>query len=136
MGVAPGKRGTLLLSAAESRRGDLAAIRESVEYLAKLQSVRVLAAGEAAPEQATRAVVGDVELHLPLSGLLDAEKERTRLPKERDGIAQHLDQLRRKLKNESFLSRAPGEIVEREQRRAEELEATLARLEAQMELLG
>jgi valyl-tRNA synthetase len=136
MGVEPGKRGTLVLAAPKARRADLAAIGASVELLAKLISVQVLADGEAPPQRAARAVVQDIELHLPMSGLIDAGKERARLGKERDGLAQHYEQLRRKLENESFLARAPADVVERERRRAEELQATLQRLAAQIEQLG
>ena len=64
------------------------------------------------------AVVDRFDCYLPLEGLVDLEKERKRLEKERDQVSGRLKGVRAKLANDNFTSRAPAEVVEREQRNA------------------
>ena len=67
----------------------------------------------AKPPQAATTVVADFEMHVPLEGLIDFERERARLEKERAGIAEDLARLQARLDNPDFIRRAPPEEVEK-----------------------
>ena len=61
-----------------------------------------------------KAVVGDVEIFLPLAGLIDFSEEEKRLTKEIDKLSKDLSTAARKLTNEDFLHKAPAEVVAKE----------------------
>ncbi len=74
---------------------------------------------------AARGVVGEMEVAIPLAGLLDLDVERARLRRELDRVEADVAARARKLQNDSFLDRAPAAVVELErslQRAAEERE--------------
>ena len=134
IGVPPGKRGTLVLAADDGRRARLEALLPHVETLAKMESVEIHAAG-GRPGQCVSAVIGDLEVHLLLEGLVDLEKERQRLSKERDAVLGRLKGARTKLANENFVDRAPDEVVQRERDLVDQLEETLSKLDRQVQAL-
>ena len=71
-------------------------------------------AGLEKPEGAATGIVDDLEIFVPLGGLIDIDKEKDRIVKEIQRIEQMLEGLRKKLKNKNFIDRAPGEVVEKE----------------------
>lgn len=77
---------------------------------------------------------GTVEVALDTSGAVDVEAERKRLEKDLAKANKELDQTGKKLANESFLAKAPDEVVEkirtRQQIAQEEVDRITARLEA------
>jgi valyl-tRNA synthetase len=85
------------------------------------------------PDAAT-AVVGAVELSIP--GVIDVEKERTRLSKQCDQLRGRIDGSRRKLANANFLSKASPDVVQKERDRLAECEAEIAHVEAALTALG
>ena len=66
---------------------------------------------------------------IPLGGLVDLDKERERLRSEIAEIELNRDRLAVRLSDERFLSRAPGEVVERERERLESIEERKGRVE-------
>lgn len=77
---------------------------------------------------------GTVEVALDTSGAVDVEAERKRLEKDLAKANKELEQTGKKLANESFLTKAPDEVVEkirtRQQVAQEEVDRITARLEA------
>ncbi len=59
-------------------------------------------------------LAGQVEIYLPLAGLLDIGKELGRLDKEIGQTQQEIERLKGKLANEAFVARAKPEVVEKE----------------------
>ena len=135
LGVPPGKRGRALLRGQGEIVRDVGSLTAPIALLAKLETVEVLSAGAEAPPQSVSAVVGDLEVFLPLEGLVDLEQERARLAKERDGVARRLDGVRGKLSNEKFVSKAPAEVVERERALEASLTDTLTKLDERIAAL-
>jgi len=111
----------------------LGRLHPHVENLARLEEVEIAADAGRSADAAT-AVVRDVEIFV--FGVVDVEKERTRLTKQRDQITGRLQGARRKLENENFLKKAKPEVVERERRRLDELETELATVERNLAELG
>ena len=66
---------------------------------------------------------------------MDLDAERMRLAREADRILSELENTRRKLMNQDFLTKAKKEVVERERQKLEQLEETVAKLKRAEEAL-
>ncbi len=131
MNIAPGRPLAVLLQGGEARdRARAEAHWRYLQPLARLESVRWLAADDEPPEAAT-ALVGDLRILIPMAGLIDREAELARLEKETARLRKDLERGERKLANADFLARAPAEVVAKERARAAELQAAIARLDEQ-----
>ncbi|HNM06484.1 MAG TPA: class I tRNA ligase family protein, partial [Leptospiraceae bacterium] len=73
------------------------------------------------------------EIILPLSGLVDMEKEKQRLKKEMDSVAAELEKINKKLNNPEFISKARPEVISKEKEKAEVLKNKAASLEKALE---
>ena len=80
------------------------------------------------PGPAVSTTVAGVDLHLPVEGLVDRDKELARLSKEEEKAVADLAKLDARLSNPDFIQRAKPEIVAREKAAAEELRDKLAKI--------
>ena len=112
-------------SAEDLRR--LADFEPLLSKLAKLESVRVLAAGEEAPMSATT-LVGEMEVLVPMAGLIDKDAELARLDKEVARLEGEVKRVGGKLANEGFVAKAPAEVLEKERAKLAEAEQALAKM--------
>jgi valyl-tRNA synthetase len=71
-------------------------------------------------------------LFVPLEGLIDLGVERARLQKEIDRIEGMLRGIRGKLGNESFVAKAPPDVVDKEREKLHSFETTQAKLKANL----
>lgn len=108
----------------------LADFEPLLNKLAKLESVRVLASGEEAPMSAT-ALVGDMQVLVPMAGLIDKDAELARLDKEIQRLDGEVKRVGGKLANEGFVAKAPAEVLEKERAKLAEAEQALANLTEQ-----
>jgi valyl-tRNA synthetase len=83
------------------------------------------------PTDAITLVVGSIEVHLPLSGMVDQEEERARLARELDAAQAQIDRLEKLLASD-FASKAPPAVVQKERERLAALQETARMLEAQL----
>ena len=108
--------------------------QQFLSKLAKLDSVAWLNQDEEAPMSAT-ALVGDMEILVPMAGLIDKDAELARLNKETEKLQKELMKVKGKLNNEKFVSNAPEEVVAKEKSRLEEMETTLSKLNQQQQTI-
>ncbi|KTT44022.1 valyl-tRNA synthetase [Pseudomonas oryzihabitans] len=120
-------------SAEDQRR--LADFEPLLNKLAKLESVRVLAAGEEAPMSATT-LVGEMEVLVPMAGLIDKDAELARLDKEIGRLEGEVKRVGGKLGNEGFVAKAPAEVLEKERAKLAEAEQALAKLVEQRQRIA
>jgi valyl-tRNA synthetase len=113
----------------------LADFEPLLSKLAKLESVRVLAAGEEAPMSAT-ALVGEMEVLVPMAGLIDKDAELARLDKEITRLQGEVQRVGGKLANEGFVAKAPAEVLEKERAKLAEAEQALGKLVEQREKIA
>jgi valyl-tRNA synthetase len=73
------------------------------------------------PQDASIQVAGDVQIYVPLKGLVDVEAEEQRLLKEIGKIEKEIEQFSRKLESPAFVDRAPAEIVAKERQKLAEV---------------
>jgi len=76
---------------------------------------------------AATAIVRDVEVHV--EGVVDPEKERAKLEKQKEQLLQKIAACERKLANEGFLAKAGEAVVAKERAQLEELGKQLAAVE-------
>lgn len=81
--------------------------------LCKLTGIHFLAAEEPTPVSAS-AVVRDLELLIPMAGLINKEAELTRLDKELAKLAKDIGLAESKLGNPKFADNAPADIIAKE----------------------
>lgn len=74
------------------------------------------------------AVLGDLEIHLPLAGLIDKSAELARLAKEIKKLESEQEKSSSKLSNENYTSKAPAEVVAKERERLQQTADTLDKL--------
>jgi len=110
-------------------------VREAAAFVGRMQSLTVVEAGAELPKECSVAVVGAIEVALPLAGLVDLDEERARLAKEIKKKQKDLAGLDNKLANQKFLDRAPAEVVAKEQQRQVDLREALAKQQALLERL-
>jgi valyl-tRNA synthetase len=110
----------------------------AVKALARVGILRLLAPNEPRPDPSTvtTAVVGGATLYMPLAGLVDTAAERERLQKELEEARARVKSLQDRLANETFRSRAPAQVVQKEEERLAETQERVARLEEQLARLG
>ena len=106
-----------------------------LESLAKLESITWLEENSQAPESAI-SLVGDMQLLIPLAGLIDKQAELSRLQKNIDKLEQEAQRIKAKLSNENFVSRAPENVVNKEKEKLAETESALASLRGQAERIA
>jgi valyl-tRNA synthetase len=124
------------ISATIATNGELFGSRaDIITRLARLRPLTVVEQMDGKPERSVALIVGESTVYLPLAEMTDLQAEGARLARELAGATSALDGLRRKLANDSFTSRAPAEVVERERARLTELEERVARIEEQQALL-
>ncbi|MDR1611464.1 MAG: valine--tRNA ligase [Planctomycetota bacterium] len=82
------------------------------------------------PAQSAAEVMTGLQVYLPLAGLMDVDLERKRIEKEFDRKRDTLVRLNEKLRNHEFTSKAPPEVVRREEERKAELARQMGELEA------
>jgi valyl-tRNA synthetase len=81
-------------------------------------------------------MAGDVEVMVPLEGLVDTGDEAARLEKEMAKLGKRRDDLKRKLTDSKFVDRAPLEVVDRARAELAEIEAALSKIEDGLRRLG
>jgi len=103
--------------------------------LAKLESIVWLQSEQTAPESAI-SLVGEMNLLIPLAGLIDKQAELTRLQKNILKLEQDAERINAKLANENFVARAPDAVVIREKEKLADNESALASLRVQADKIA
>ncbi len=131
MNIGPGKPIPLYLanSSAEDRRR-LQVNEITLAKLARLESISTLGAGQTAPMSAT-ALVGDMQVLVPMAGLIDTRAELARLDKEIKRLEGEIKRVAGKLSNQGFVAKAPPAVIEKERAKQAEYEHALEQLTEQ-----
>ena len=79
---------------------------------------------------------GGIEVYIPLAGLVDLDKEIARLEKESGAVSRELERVRGKLANESFLAKAPPEVIDKERDKEADLGQKLATIDRRLAQFG
>ncbi|MCB5227701.1 valine--tRNA ligase [Alishewanella sp. 16-MA] len=131
MNISPNKPLTVLLrniSTEEQRR--IEQNRNFLLVMAKLESLELLAPEQKAPASAAQ-LIGNMDLLIPMAGLIDKEAELGRIAKQLEKTEQELSRVAGKLNNEGFVAKAPEAVLAKERAKQAELEQAVAKLQLQ-----
>lgn len=109
--------------------------QQFLKKLAALESITWLSPAENAPMSAT-ALVGQMEILVPMAGLIDKTAEVARLTKESAKLEQDIVKTEAKLANPAFVDKAPADVVEKERTRVTENKIALDKLRDQIEKIN
>ncbi len=121
----------LLTKGSSSDQLHLEANKQFLVKLAKLESVEWLDSDSEAPPSSMQ-VIGDLEVLVPMAGLIDVEAELARLDKEKEKLDKEIGRLSGKLSNAKFVDNAPAEVVAKEKEKLSNAETTLNQLQEQI----
>ncbi|WP_166252612.1 valine--tRNA ligase [Marinobacter salicampi] len=130
MNISPARKIPVLLrngSPEDQRR--MTENQQFLSSLAKLESLTWLSDQEA-PMCATQ-LVGDMEVLVPMAGLIDKDAEMARLDRELERLGKEISRLEGKLGNEKFTAKAPADVVHKEKAKLSDAQGSLERLQGQ-----
>ena len=128
MNIPPGKELPLLLRNGDQRdRKRLDDNAQFLKKLAKLADITWLPEGEEGPIAAT-SLVGEMEILVPMAGLIDPDAELTRLTREIEKLEKDIARIDGKLGNASFVDKAPAAVVAAEREKMDAQKQALATL--------
>lgn len=106
-----------------------------IKKLAKVESIEILK-DDLKPSKSASAVINDCEIFVPLEGLIDLDSERNRLNKEIIRITGAISGIEKKLSNESFVSKAPADVIEKEKQKLQDWNTNLKKLQEILDSLS
>ena len=141
MEVPPSKQIAVILSCTNEESKKLVKHNEgAIMALARVSDLAI-GIGIEKPEDASIQVAGDVQIFVPLKGMVDLAEEEKRLSKEIAKLDKEIELFTKKLENPSFVDRAPADIVAKEKAKLAEvtdkkkvLEESLEKIRALKEL--
>jgi len=132
MNINPGKK--LPVKITDANDSDLTRLTQNdslLKFVARVSDIEVLTENDAKPDSAI-ALVDQMQLLIPMAGLIDKEAELKRLNKEVDRLKKQVAALTGKLANPGFTDKAPAKVVEAEQQKLDDGKAALTQLETQI----
>jgi len=133
MNVKPSKLSDLVI-----RSDDKKILFNDYDYLIKsLARVKNIKIGKEfkKPKHSATAIIGGVELYVPLQGLVDLVEEKNRMDKRIRDIERLLKGINSKLSNQAFLERAPKSVVAKEKKNLHKLNEELDKITTNLEIL-
>ncbi|MBI3315454.1 MAG: valine--tRNA ligase, partial [Candidatus Omnitrophica bacterium] len=121
-----------------SREKELQTLQKYSTHIAQMAKISSLQIGKniSRPKESAVANIGRVETYVVLSGLIDIQVERQRIESALSDVEKMIRNLEVRLQNEEFLKKAPKDIVDKERKKAEELENRKKRLEENLRTLS
>ena len=128
----------LLDNISDEETARLSRIENQFKSLAKVDTLTIVNAGDGADKElplSSSSMVGQLKVLVPMKGLIDPTAELNRLAKAQEKLTKQAESLRSKLSNESFVSKAPANVVESEKAKLAEMDTQLAEMNKQIEQL-
>ena len=136
MDISPAKPVPVLLyNGSDMDQARLDRFSNLLEFLIRPESIEWLEPDAAKPAAAT-ALVGEMELLVPMAGLIDTTAELARLDKEIERRQKDLERTRNKINNPNFVEKAPEDVVQKERDKLTDIESALEKLNEQRETVA
>ncbi len=105
-------------------------IKENIDLMNRLIKIGSLEVGEnlKKPAQSATAVIENLEIFIPLKGLIDLKEEIKRLEKQVSDMTGRLNSVSKKLENQNFVERAPKKIIAHEKTKQADYQQQLNKL--------
>ena len=133
MNISPSLNLTATLQTKDTNiKATIEAHQDIIINLAKLNAFTINESAER-PKSSATAVVGGAMLFVPLEGIIDFNKEAQRLEKEIAKLTKELATVSKKLENDSFLNKAPQDVVEQVKAKHSHLQGKQQKLQSNLE---
>lgn len=133
MNLSPGQALPAVLFSEQPSAVQAARANESLLIkLAKLDSISWAESKSDIPASASL-IAGDIELCIPLAGLIDVEQEVARISKRIEQLTKEIARIDSKLGNPNFADKAPAEVVAKEKEKLSAYQTELGKMLEQLE---
>ena len=105
--------------------------RDYIKRLARVEDLKI-ARTLVKPKGSAAGICNDAEIYVPLHGIIDYEKERSRLNRKLEELKSRLKNLSGRLKNKNFLKSAPKEVIQKFKSTESELKDQVKRLKTNL----
>jgi valyl-tRNA synthetase len=106
-----------------------------IRSLANITDIDFITDKSQVPEEVMSAVIGNVEIYIPLDDLLDYKAEYDRLQKEKARLSGEVERVGGKLANEGFVSKAPEKVINEEREKLARYEDMLVKITERLALV-
>ena len=126
--AAPSKKLSAIILSSGKDMDDIKAGERYIKSLANITEIRFITEKSLVPEEVMSAVIGNVEIYIPLDDLLDYKAEFERLQKEMTRLTGEVARVKGKLANEGFVSKAPEKVINEEKGKLAKYEDMLVKI--------
>ena len=131
LNISPSKTINLYIRGPENETNIIEKNITLLNRLAKIESIKT-GADIKKPNQSATAIMKNIELFVPLQGLIDLEQEIFRLEKQIEDMHGRLNSINKKLDNQNFIARAPKNVVEHEKNKKHDYEQQLNKMQVNL----
>jgi len=133
--AAPTRKLTAVIRSSGRDLEDIKGAERYIRNLANVADIRFITDKNDVPEEVMSAVIGNVEIYIPLDDLLDYKAEYERLQKEKDRLTAEVQRVGDKLDNANFVSKAPEKVVAAEREKLEKYKDMLVKITERLALV-
>ncbi len=131
----PSKKPKVLLKV--DNNGVKEGLMQHQNYILELAKAEGVEIGDVKkPANSAIRVLKDIEIYLPLAGLIDLDEEKGRLEEEIEKLKSLLEKNKERLSDKNFLSKAPAEIIEKEKAKKEDWRMRLKKLQENLKSIN
>ncbi|MGI9056295.1 MAG: valine--tRNA ligase [Pyrinomonadaceae bacterium] len=135
MNIKPSDKPAIHVAAENEMQKIFAENEAQILKLARVSSLNLSETLDVPKASARGVLAGNVEIAIPLEGLIDFDKERERLENQLNKLSTENERLENQLKNQNFVERAPAEKVQEIRDRVAEIETQTSALNQNLEAL-
>lgn len=133
--AAPSKKLRAVILSTGKDLEDIKAGERYIKAMANITEIMFTEDKAQIPEEVMSAVMGGVEIYIPLDDLLDYKAEFERLGKEKQRLEGEVSRVKGKLSNEGFVSKAPEKVITEEKEKQAKYEDMLAKITNRLALV-
>ena len=134
MNIPPSRKAKMIINADDDIPSGIQKHERIIQALCNIDEITYEQDANKPPQSAV-AVVKDIEIYIPLGGLIDVRIEEERLLKRKNELTVIIENIRRKLNNQDFLTRAPEQVVQKERTKLEEIVKELEKVKLNLEMM-
>ena len=134
MNVPPNRLCNMVVQCNNQQKSILNSHSLIIKSLAKIDNINMTQDAKK-PAQAATAIVDNMEIFIPLHGIIDLDLEKSRLQKRINELNMHLVTVNNKLENKDFLKRAPEDVVLREKDKKENMVLELEKITKNFDMI-
>lgn len=133
--AAPSRKLSAVILSSGKELEDIKGGERYIKSLANITDIKFITDKSLVPEEVMSAVIGNVEIYIPLDDLLDYKAEYERLQKEKTRLSTEVERVRSKLANEGFVSKAPEKVINEEREKMAKYEDMLVKITDRLALV-